>query len=321
MGDCGAFSYVKEEYPPYTIPEVVEYYSECGFDLGVSIDHVILGYDEKLDKQGGVPEEWQRRYAITLQLAEEFRNYCDKNRVSFYPIGIAQGWSPGSYRKAVRRLVDMGYDYVALGGMVPLKVPQIHRVLQAIRKEIPLSVRLHIFGFTKADNITEFTEYGIESFDSTSPLLRAFKDHARNYLGSSGWYTAIRIPFADESRLFKAQILAGMKEQRQLRRLEQQALDSIRSYSRSMADIDETLAALLSYGDEYGSRVSAELYRKTLVDQPWKSCSCKVCTEAGVEVVIFRGSNRNRRRGFHNLWEFYRQLKLLNSRIEKTRRN
>ena len=32
----------------------------------------------------------------------------------------------------------------------------------------------------------------------------------------------------------------------------------------------------------------------------------------GVEVVIFRGNNRNRRRGFHNLW-------ILRRRIERER--
>ena len=45
MGDCGAFSYVKEEQPPYNVPEIVDYYAECGFDFGVSVDHVILDYN------------------------------------------------------------------------------------------------------------------------------------------------------------------------------------------------------------------------------------------------------------------------------------
>ena len=39
----------------------------------------------------------------------------------------------------------------------------------------------------------------------------------------------------------------------------------------------------------------------TLKKQPWKYCKCKICQQAGVEVIIFRGNNRNRRRGMHNL--------------------
>jgi hypothetical protein len=44
MGDCGAFAYVKEEEPPFTVDEVIDFYEDAGFDLGVSVDHVILGF-------------------------------------------------------------------------------------------------------------------------------------------------------------------------------------------------------------------------------------------------------------------------------------
>ena len=47
MGDCGAFSYVKEKAPPVTTTEVIDFYDRCGFDYGISVDHVILGYDTK----------------------------------------------------------------------------------------------------------------------------------------------------------------------------------------------------------------------------------------------------------------------------------
>jgi hypothetical protein len=33
-----------------------------------------------------------------------------------------------------------------------------------------------------------------------------------------------------------------------------------------------------------------------------------VCTRLGIHVILFRGAERNRRRGFHNLYVFYRQL-------------
>ena len=49
MGDCGAFSYSDLPEPPYSIDEMVDYYSECRFTTAVSIDHVILSYDESLD--------------------------------------------------------------------------------------------------------------------------------------------------------------------------------------------------------------------------------------------------------------------------------
>ena len=51
---------------------------------------------------------------------------------------------------------------------------------------------------------------------------------------------------------------------------------------------------------------------RTLTDKPWKFCDCLICKEVGVEVIIFRGNNRNRRRGFHNLWVYKKHLKNLN---------
>jgi hypothetical protein len=46
-------------------------------------------------------------------------------------------------------------------------------------------------------------------------------------------------------------------------------------------------------------------YRSLLNACPWDRCDCPICTEHGIEVAIFRGNNRNRRRGFHNTRRFY----------------
>jgi hypothetical protein len=45
-------------------------------------------------------------------------------------------------------------------------------------------------------------------------------------------------------------------------------------------------------------------YWRTLHDRPWRACSCAICQEVGIDVVIFRGTERNKRRGFHNLFAF-----------------
>ena len=41
MGDCGAFSYIREPVPPVSAEEVFNFYDECRFDYGVSVDHII----------------------------------------------------------------------------------------------------------------------------------------------------------------------------------------------------------------------------------------------------------------------------------------
>ena len=45
LGDNGAFNYIDEAVPPVTPAETLDFYEECGFDAGVSTDHVIFGYD------------------------------------------------------------------------------------------------------------------------------------------------------------------------------------------------------------------------------------------------------------------------------------
>src|ERR1035438_5829415 len=46
-----------------------------------------------------------------------------------------------------------------------------------------------------------------------------------------------------------------------------------------------------------------------LEDQPWRSCACGICEQVGIDVAMFRGSERNKRRGFHNLYVFNQRLR------------
>ncbi len=109
MGDCGAFGYIKLEVPPYNTVEILDYYQRLRFDYGVSIDHLIVGPFA----QPGVRE---KRYELTLRNAEEFITKRNSIGYSFTPIGVAQGWNPETYANAVKALVEMGYDYIAIGG-------------------------------------------------------------------------------------------------------------------------------------------------------------------------------------------------------------
>ena len=44
FGDCGAFSYVNQEEPPYSPEETAEFYEENGFTHGLSVDHIIFDF-------------------------------------------------------------------------------------------------------------------------------------------------------------------------------------------------------------------------------------------------------------------------------------
>ena len=164
MGDCGAFSYVKEKVPPVSTSEVVDFYDRCEFDYGISVDHVILGYETKagstLPGFADTFVEWRERQAITLELADEFFVETRSSGVGFTPLGVAQGWSPESYSSSVRELQKMGYHRIALGGMVPLKTSSILECLESIKAVRHANTELHLLGITRCEHISRFREYG-----------------------------------------------------------------------------------------------------------------------------------------------------------------
>lgn len=319
FGDCGAFTYHKEDVPPYSPDNMAEFYADGQFTHGCSVDHIIFDFDENVRGMEGGSEEARRRFDITLANAEAFLPSVRQIWNRFTPMGVIQGWSPGSMAESARRLEAMGYDYLALGGTVPLKAPQVMAALREIRDAISRSTRLHILGFAKANEIDKFTNFGITSFDTTSPLIRAFKDAKANYYAPAGdgklnYYTAIRVPQSIENTKLIRLVKRGVLSQEKLVDLERGALDALRAFDREERGVDETIDAVLSYAvpamlgerteDLPGLReisVLRERYLRTLMDRPWRKCTCPICQSLGIEVVIFRGSNRNKRRGMHNL--------------------
>lgn len=319
FGDCGAFTYASEAKPPYSPAEIAEFYDECGFTHGCSVDHIIFDFSSSDAGMEGGSNDAKDRFEITLENADSFRREALSIGAAFTPMGVVQGWSPGSMAEAARRLVGMGYDYLALGGMVPLKSPEIKLCLAAIREVVPASTRLHILGFAKADDIDSFHSYNIASFDTTSPLIRAFKDAKQNYYlpgsdNSLRYFTSIRVPQAIENPRLQRSVKRGVLRAEDLIAMESAALKALRAYDRGEADLEETLHHVMvytaplaeekPYEDCHGSvgmTRLAERYRETLAAKPWKECSCSICEHASVDVIIFRGSNRNKRRGIHNL--------------------
>jgi hypothetical protein len=326
MGDCGAFAYVEHEYPAYKPSEVIEFYDEAGFTHGVSPDHIIFDCDHSNPPSTAVGEDVLKRYNITLDNAEKFLKLVAKEDFPFEPMGAVQGWSPKSMALAAKKLEKMGYKYLAIGGLVPLKVDAIHDVLKHLRSSISPSTCIHLLGFAKADHIHQFTNYGITSFDSTSPLIRAFKDQKSNYYlpNSSGgidYYAAIRIPQSIENSRLVQGMKKGLFSPEMLVKKEKIALQSVRDLDIGKGTASSALNAVMDYhqflirgdGTDADSQnkelmKTENLIARTIKDMPWKSCDCDVCRKVGVEVIIFRSSNRNKRRGFHNLHVYHKHV-------------
>lgn len=327
-GDSGAFSYIRREQPPYTSAQLLDFYADGGFTHGCALDHIILDFEREEGGPAKGSKEARRRSEITLENAREFLRLSKELGAHFTPIGVAQGWSPSSVGDAAGQLEKMGYSFIAVGGLVPLRSADIHRCMTAVRERMSVNTRVHLLGFAKAEAIGEFEKYGIESFDSTSPFLRAFKDARSNYyaLTEAGleYYTAVRIPQAlGNLRLVRA-AKEGRLHQESLIELERKALEAVRGYDRGIMKLEDAAKCVADYGslladDPADGPHSREKLRssiliateRTLRDRPWSKCPCNICRAAGVEVVIFRGSERNKRRGFHNLGVFLQHVRRL----------
>lgn len=324
MGDCGAFAYVQQEKPAYSPKQVFEFYAAARFTHGVSPDHIIFACEIDNPPREAVEEDIRFRFDLTLENAREFMRICKDNGMPFEPMGAVQGWSPQSIAQAAKQLEDMGYRYLAIGGLVPLKVDVIHKVLRALRDAIKPDTKIHLLGFAKADSIQHFTGYGITSFDSTSPLIRAFMDEKANYYvpkpdGSLEYYAAIRIPQAIENNRLLQGIKEGIFNAEDLVKREERALTALRRFDQGQETLAATVEAVMDYqqfltlggdSDKHAkSLVKTRLQvERTLAAAPWKDCRCDICIHIGVEVIIFRSANRNRRRGFHNLGVYHQHV-------------
>jgi hypothetical protein len=104
-------------------------------------------------------------------------------------------------------------------------------------------------------------------------------------------------------------ILSGKVDQRQAVRIETKCLDRLVAYGEHKSGIEETLEAIQDYEWLHeGTSPRGSSYREVLADRPWEQCPCEICQRLGIHVILFRGAERNRRRGFHNLHVFNRRL-------------
>jgi len=299
MGDCGAFGYINDYEPPFMTSEILDYYTRLDFDYGVSIDHFAIG--DEVDRK--------RRYELTIENARDFIVEHKKLGLNWTPIGAVQGWDEASFAKAAKQYQAMGYQYIAVGAMVRRRTPEILSIIEQVRKVVAPEMKLHLFGVARLNALADLVKVGVNSADSASCLRKAWLGGAgNNYLTVDGLeYAAIRIPEAEGSFRAKRIVSDGRASLEKIIRLERACLDAVHGLDMGKASVDQVLDVLHEYDqlitpDRQDNR---DHLRRTLEAMPWKSCPCDICRAAGVDVAIFRGNNRNRRRGFHNTYAFY----------------
>jgi hypothetical protein len=326
FGDCGAFSYAAEDKPPFTPEQAARHYHRLGFDAGASVDHIPLPEIVVEDKKGNVVRrkltEGERRHRtrLTARNAEVFLAAHRKYRYKFVPFGVIQGLDLKSYVKYVHKYIDMGYEHIALGGLVPKSDAEILSICCAVRAAIQTRTRrekenvwLHLFGILRPKILSSFRLLGASSFDSASYLRKAWLRSDQNYLApdGDGWYTAIRVPISSSKRMREAAKEKGIPQD-ELREMETRCLEALNNFDGSRESHEEVVEAVNDYGPLLERRGEdnhfIEKHEALLTAQPWKKCRCPVCRDMGIDVAVFRGAGRNKRRGFHNTYVLYHKI-------------
>ena len=107
----------------------------------------------------------------------------------------------------------------------------------------------------------------------------------------------------------KALIKAGRISQKEAILRERECLRALYEYESGTLTSSQAVNALLSYEGLFSGRKNyTAAYTEILEDAPWRDCKCGICEQSGINVILFRGSERNKRRGFHNLYVFRQRL-------------
>jgi hypothetical protein len=274
IGDCGAWQYRYEDRPPYTVEYVLDTYERLGVDYGVSLDHIPFF---------GNPVE---RMKLTLENATKSYEIWKKKGYSFTLMASVQGITIDDYLKSLDKLVKVGYRHLALGGLAKRDTGFIAKLVGAVRdklKEYGGVEKIHVLGVARLSVIPileELLDVSEDvSFDSTTFLRISWVRSVGNYvLHDMSAYTAIRV---SDKGLIKL----------------------LRDYDRGLVSLEDVVDKLRAVAGD-----KLPYYIATLKDKPWKKCGCPICRTLGIDVVIFKGSDRNRRRGFHNVYVFRRLL-------------
>lgn len=316
FGDCGAFSYVNEVAPTLSVEQALAMYELHGFDFGASVDHIPV---PKVERNGQIVilsnNERVERINLTIKNAEAFINLARSRQVSFMPVGIVQALNAEGYAKTVNQYHELGYRYIAIGGLVPMPDSLVSEIVTEVMNVVAkLRPRpwIHLFGIFRPKLQELFKQLKVDSFDSATYFRKAWLRSDQNYLARNGkWYAALRVPMTKDARTRKELLQSGL-DITILEAQEAKVLELLGKFDKDEAEVNDVLDAVIGY-DKHLSRSSEvhslrDKYKRTLEDRPWRECDCPFCKQYGIHVLIFRGANRNKRRGAHNTLMLYESL-------------
>lgn len=337
LADCGAWGYLKKPKPPFDPIEVLAQYEELGVQEAVTVDHLVLaGKDPRMrmdiTRSNGIKgfDAWKSGYRSHFDLLVSVQGLEVSDYVQMFDFYSAHGITKFAFGGLAKRKTSFIADLVS-------------RIINRNATISKTPERVHFFGLGRPELFPRFRDLeanGIEvSFDTASWLRRAWLN-GHYYMVEHGkftTYTSVRVEIVDSDRSsFRGKRKLSSKANLEiLQRHESECLKGIRDLDVGKAtpsNVSKSLAAFHSaitqervrkyredeadvdeVAKEYKRLLDTEkhlqqLYPKTLEDRPWEKCECNVCRRLGIDVIMLRGNNRNRARGFHNVYTMYHKV-------------
>ncbi|MBM4366148.1 MAG: tRNA-guanine transglycosylase [Deltaproteobacteria bacterium] len=146
---------VMETLTPMSVLDFQEQHADVAFTLDFPIP------------PGTEPNEAERRLGLTIANARWAAS--NRRRADLRLYGCVQAWDAESARRCARAYADLGFDGVAIGGLVPRarKLDDVFAIVDAVREELPSSP-LHVFGLGNPATVRSLFERGVQSVDSSS---------------------------------------------------------------------------------------------------------------------------------------------------------
>lgn len=187
--DCGAFHYKNLQVPKFKIGgfanalTAYENYQRRHLSRDTDCDYLLCSPDHIIPP-GCEDKMAEERRKFTLSSAEEFLDLL-KGEERAKPVGVVHGRTAEERAEMTEQLIEIGYDYIAFGGLVPLARNPGEVLMQLIgtnllESESPqinessalgiannAGVKTHLFGLNSPDWYRWIKRLGVDSFDGS----------------------------------------------------------------------------------------------------------------------------------------------------------
>ena len=116
----------------------------------------------------------EREKRMDLTISNAFWALENRRRRNMLLFACVQGWDVESYRSSAAAYEGVGFDGIAIGGLVPRMRDQSNllAIVDAVRQAVP-NLPIHAFGVGKPTVAESLYERGVQSVDSSAYVKMA----------------------------------------------------------------------------------------------------------------------------------------------------